>query len=45
MSQNRKDLETVYVVIAIASIFIFPYVFSGGKWTPDYLIGRLLGWE
>ena len=45
MSQNRKDTETVYVLIAIAACFIFPYIFSGGKITPGYLIGRLLGWE
>ena len=45
MSQNRKDLETFYVLIAIIALFAFPYVFSGGTMTPDYLIGRLLGWE
>lgn len=45
MRQNRKDLETLYVVIAIASCFIFPYVLSGGTMTPGYLLRRLFGWE
>ena len=45
MSQNRKDIETVYVLIAIVALFAFPYFLSGGEWTPRYLIGRLLGWE
>ena len=45
MSQNRNDLEVGYILIAIASFFVFAYVFSDGNVTPDYIIRRLFGWE
>gem|GEM_PF-2314230 len=45
MSPNRRDLETLYILIAIVSLFAFPYIFSGGEMTPEYLLKRLFGGE